>query len=819
MKIPLSWLRTYVPIEMDPMELAHRLTLAGLETTGVEIIGEGWDNIIVGHVVSVGPHPNADRLRLVTVNLGDEQLTVVCGAPNVAPDQRIAFARVGSTPINTHTGQREPLQAARIRGVVSQGMVCSARELGLGDDHQGILVLDPRAPVGMPLKEVLGDAILETEPTTNRPDWLSILGVAHEVSAITLQMTAEPPLSYWEEGPAIESLVKVFVDAPDLAPRYTGAIIQGVTVGPSPDWLQGSVTRAGLRPINNIVDITNFVMLEYGQPLHAFDYDTLGEHTVRVRRAAPGESLVTLDGQSRRLAPEMLVIADAQQPVGLAGVMGGANSEVTAATTGIFLESASFNPINIRRTAQALRHRTDASTRFERGLNPDLALNGLRRAVQLILSVCGGKAARGIYDLYSGRRPKTPILLTLARVRRVLGVDYDLGECFRVLHSLGFDADLRGDTGLLVHVPYWRSDIAIEDDLVEEIARIKGYDAVPMSFLSRGIMPHQPNPRRELREKVQDLLVGVGMQETISYAATSLEALQSVQDSAQVNQAMKLQNPLSTRPENFHAAKVEDTFRYREHMRTTLRAGILETLASNQRFIPAETGLRLFEMGRAYRKDPETDDLPRECEMAVGVLWGNRSPLNWSRQEGLLGFYDAKGVVEAVLAALRVSPEFAPTEDMLLRSGRASSVTVGGQAIGVVGEVRPIILDSFGASIGNVAFFELDLDTLLPLLPGVARTFAPLAEVPGAYRDLALVVDAGIPAAVVETIIRRHPLVEGVALFDVYTGDTVPAGKRSLAYRVHYQSPKQTLTAQAVNAAQEEILRDLERETGAALRG
>jgi len=835
MKVPVSWLMSYVPIVMPPKELAHRLTMAGLETTGVELVGEDWHDIVVGHVLEVNPHPNADRLRLATVDLGGERMTVVCGAPNVAAGQRIAFAKVGSEPIDSHTGKRERLQAARIRGVVSQGMICSARELGISDEHTGILVLPPEAPLGVPLMDVLGDAILDTEPTTNRPDWLSVLGVAHEVGAITAQIVAEPPISYLESGPAIDDLVKIVVDAPDLAPRYTASLVLGITIGPSPAWMQQLLSRAGQRPINNLVDITNYVMLEYGQPLHAFDYDRLAEHTVRVRRGAPDETLTTLDGQSRQLTSDMLVIADAHTPVGLAGVMGGANSEVTDATVNVLLESANFNPISIRHTSRALRHRTDASTRFERGLNPDLAPIGLRRATQLILALCGGQAARGIIDLYPGKKLKQPVLLTLARVRKVLGVDYDITDCFRVLHSLGFECELKGDAALLVHLPYWRSDIAIEDDLVEEIARIKGYDTVPTTFLARPIPARQPNPRRDLRERVRDLLVQAGMQETISYAVTSLEALQAVQDLSSVGQPLKLANPLSTRPDNFHAAKVQDTLRYREHMRTTLRAGILESLASNQRF--GHDGLRLFEVGRVYLPLVQPGETPAdEREHAVGVLWGDRAPLSWSRADGKAGFYDAKGVVEAILGELRLSADYTPVgaqqaaplqptsgegvvQDPLLQPGRAAIISVGGRRVGVIGEVRPAVLDSFGASEGTAAFFELDMDALLPLLPQDARAFAALVQHPAADRDLALVVDASVPEAKLEDVIRRHALVGSVTLFDIYTGEKIPAGTKSLAFRVRYQSATETLTADAIAEAQAQLLRDLERETGARLRG
>ncbi len=814
MQVPLSWLRAYVDINLTPTELANRLTMAGLETTEGHGVGADWGNMFVGHVVSVEPHPNADRLKLATVDLGSEQLTVVCGAPNVAGGQRIAFAKVGARVVDAGTGNLETLKAARIRGTVSEGMVCSERELGLGDNHTGILVLDQDAPVGMSLADYMGDALLDTDPTPNRPDWLSILGVAHEVAALTGGPMREPALSYPEDGSPIENLVTITVEAPDLAPRYTASLITGVRVGPSPQWMQERLLKVGQRPINNLVDITNYVMLEYGQPLHAFDYDTLAEKTVRVRRAAVGETLVTLDGEARPLSPDMLVIADGARSIGLAGVMGGANTEMTDATTSVLLEAASFDAANIRRTRTALRLRTEASTRFERGLNPELATVALRRATQLIVELAGGQAAQGIIDLFPGRVEPDPVILTVGRVEKVLGVSYSLEEIEQVLASLGFTTERSDDASILVSVPYWRSDITIEDDLVEEVARIKGYDSIPTTFLSRSIPPHEPQPMRDLRERVRDLLAAAGMQETLSYPLTSREALDGAHSLGDAGEPIKLSNPMNQKPEDFRPANIRDTLPYREYLRSNLRAGILDTLASNQRF--GQTGLNIFEVGRVYL--PRNGDLPDEQEVAVGVMWGDQYPLSWAKEGGKADVFDAKGIVEAVLASLGVTPEFTPAQDTLLHPGRAAAVSVAAQQVGVLGEVRSDILDSFGVSGEGVALFALNLASLLPLLPTEVQRFVPLARFQGSYRDMALLVDVDVQTSRLESIIKRHGLVESVTLFDVYAGQGVPEGKRSLAFRLHLQSPRGTLTAETINAVHAQVLRDLERETGARLR-
>ena len=799
MKIPISWLKEYVDVALPAKELAHRLTMAGLETGEVEVIGEQWENISVGLVVKAEQHPNADRLKLATVDLGIDRITVVCGGPNLAEGQKIAFAGLGARLINPQSGKLETLKAASIRGVVSQGMVCSERELGLGEDHDGILVLDDSAPVGTPLAEYLGDAVLNTEVTPNRPDWLSMLGVAYEVAALSGSGVREPDVSYPEVEPAIEQEVKVFIDDPDLAPRYTASLIKGVKVEPSPQWLQDRLIKAGQRPINNLVDITNYVMLEYGQPLHAFDFDTLGEGVIRVRRANAEEALTSLDGEQRKLTAEMLVIADAEKAVAIAGVMGGAETEVTQKTRNVLLESANFNPTSIRRTAAALQMRTEASYRFERGLNPELAPVALRRATRLIQQIVGGQASKGIADAYPGKADSAAVRFSLDRVEKVLGVRFSLDDTERVLGSLGFTFQVKGQDVLEVEPPYWRSDISIEDDLVEELARTTGYDAIPTTFLGTSIPQHHRQPERELRERAKDLLVEAGLQEVISYAVTSHATLDKAEALGEV-EPLTLRNPMS--PEQ-------------QYLRTSLRGSLLSTLEMNQRH--GQQSIRLFEVGRVYL--PDSDGLPEEREFAVGVVWGDRTPLSWTSQDGKVDFFDAKGVVQALMSGLDVREEYTAAQDPLLHPGRTASIIVAGEQVGVVGEVKPEIQEGFGISAGAVAMFEVDLAKLLPLLPQDMFSFAPLPRFPGSYRDLALVVDSNVPAAKLESLIEQHNLVDTVTIFDVYTGKGVPEGKQSIAVRINFQSKRQTLTAEAVSAAQEQIMRRLAEETGAELRG
>ncbi len=826
MKIPLSWLKSYVPVSMSPNELAHRLTMAGNEVGEVEEIGGNWDRdkVFVALVLKVDSHPNADRLSLPTLELGNgETATVVCGAPNVAAGQKIAFAKEGARLYSARSGKVEELKAAKIRGVESAGMVCSVLELGIGEDHDGILVLDDDAPVGMPLVDYLGDAVLDVEVTPNRPDCLSVLGIAHEVAALTGEQMTEPDLSYPEEGLPIEDLVRIEIADPDLCYRYTASLITGIKIGPSPQWMQDALTNAGQRPINNVVDITNYVMLEYGQPLHAFDYDNVRDKTIIVRAARPGETLVTLDGERRTLNPPMLTIADSNDAVGLAGVMGGANSEMDENTTSVLLESANFNAINTRRTRSALRMNTDASYRFERGIRAELAERGLRRATQLILEIAGGKAAKGIIDLYPGRKEPPVVKISRSRIKQVLGVDYSMSRVEGVLNSLGFErakepaglidlieaveaapAPERANT-LWMKAPYWRSDISIEEDLIEEVARVVGYDTIPTTMLSAPVPHHEPQPLRALKESIKDHLASAGMRETISYSLTTLDTLQKVDAMDGASEPLRIANPMSG---DF------------EYLRTSLKGNVLETLASNRR-ISQSDGIRIFELGRVYlpKEEAKERDLPNEKEMLVGVLSGPRSTTSWLAPQGDMGFFDAKGVLESVFGQVGVQVKYEPSEVSMMHPGRTARLVYDDITIGVIGEVHPKVLESFDLEGSPVAIFEIDVEALNQAMPQTARRYQSASRFPESYRDLALVVDADVSSSRIQFIIDRHNLVVRSTPFDVYSGKGVPTGKKSVAYRIVFQSNRETLTSEQVDKFQSDILRQLQREVGAELRG
>ena len=799
MKVPISWLKQYVDVDLPAHELAHRLTMAGIEVGEVDVIG-GWTGVFVGHVKDVRPHFNADRLRLCVVTTGSEEMEVVCGAPNVAAGQNICFAKVGADVYNTHTERYETLEAAKIRGVESRGMICSAAELGLGDDHSGIIVLPEDAPVGTLLDNYLGDIVLDLELTPNRLDCLSVLGVAREVAALTGKTVREPETNYEESGEEISKQVEIRVLDPDLCRRYTASLLKGVKIGPSPQWLQDRLTRAGLRPINNVVDVTNFVMLEYNQPLHSFDYDLIKDHTVIVRRARPGELLTTLDDEERELTTEHLVIADANNAIGLGGVMGGANSEISDDTVNVLLESATFTGANNRETAQSLGLRTEATLRFEKGLRPELAPMALRRATGLIQEVAGGTVAPGIVDILSDKGADPPVVpLTSAKLKRMLGMEVDLKQVQGVLESLGFTWESVGEAALEVTVPYWRNDVNIEEDLVEEVVRIIGYDSVPTTMISSPIPFQQPVPVIELRDQIRDLLVAAGAQEVINYPLVTLQQLEQVEHLNSAMLPLRVANPMSTD---------------REYLRTTLRASLLANLAANQG--QSSGPFHIFETGRVFW--PRDGDLPEERESVSGVLAGLRHETSWLEDENLLDFYDAKGVVEMVLDRLGVSATYEPADDPAFHPGRCAAIKAADTVLGMVGEVHPVVMERLNLESPQVAAFELFLEPILSALPGSHRQFEPLPRYPSATRDLALVMPSDVDAGQVMQLIFRHRGVDRAELFDIYVGETIPEGTKSLAFHVYFQARDRTLTNDEVNRSLDGLLRTLDRELKVTLR-
>jgi len=800
MKVSLKWLREYVDVSLAPDDLARRLTMAGIEAEVVPAVADSWQGIAVGQITAINPHPNADRLRLVTVNLGTEQETVVCGAPNLRLGDKVAFASVGAQLCDGHSGQLFRLQTAKIRGVLSSGMVCSEKELGISDSHQGILVLEAEAPLGMPLADWLGDVILDLEVTPNRPDCLSVVGIAREVAALTGQTVHLPEPGYEELDCSIEQKASVAIIDPELCPRYSASLIIGVKVASSPEWLRQRLLKYGMRPINNIVDVTNYVMVEYGQPLHAFDYEQIRGRKIIVRRAEAGEALTTLDGVERALSGDMLVIADESGAVAVAGVMGGTESEVTEKTTSILLEAANFNPASIHHTGSALKLPSEARMRFERGIRPELATVALKRATQLIIELGGGRAARGLLDVYPGRADHKPIRLSWGRLKKFLGTEFSLDQVADTLTALGFDCKVDAAVGeVWATAPYWRSDILREVDLIEEVARIVGYDKIPMTLFSEPI-PHQsPEPMFSLKRRLRDYLVGYGFQEIITYSLTSLEMLgKLLRESGSWDPLpLRVANPMTVE---------------QEYLRPSLRANLLATLALNRKH--EEGGIRFFELGKVYLRRP--NDLPDEPETLCGLMSGSRTEHSWHGGNDLFDLYDAKGVVEALLTHLGVEADFLASQDEAFHPAQQAAIVIAGNRVGMVGELHTGVLGAFEIS-DTVPLFEIDITQLLPFTLGHGL-FQPVPRFPAVERDVALVVDAAVTHKRVQEIIKGFPLVARVSLFDVYSGKQVPPGKKSLAYRITFQSPAHTLTDDEVDKVQGQILDRLYREMGATLR-
>ncbi len=807
MKVSLRWLRDYVDITTPIEELAERLTMAGLEVSEIHVIGSNWDNIVVGRLVSVDAHPDADRLRLTTVDLGEKKITVVCGAPNLMVGDKVAFADLGAQLINPYTGELTELKSAKIRGVLSEGMVCSEKELGISDSHEGILILSPDAPIGAPLSEYLGDVILDMDITPNRPDCLSIIGIAREIAALTDSKLHIPEIDYKELEAPVDSFAVIEILEPELCPRYCASVLSGVKIGPSPQWLQQRLLACGMRPISNIVDVTNYVMLEYGQPLHAFDYEGIRGKKIIVRRANTNEALTTLDGVDRNLDPGMLVIADAGRAVAVAGVMGGADAEVTSGTTTVLIEAANFNQAVVHSGSIALKLSSEASLRFEKGLSRDLPVPALRRATQLMMELSGAEAAQGIIDIYPGQKKVEPILLSTGEIKRILGVEVRNEEMVAMLTRFGFNSNPTDvKLQVLVDVPWWRTDVSCAADLVEEIARIIGYDNIPATMLSSPLPVAEPAPMLTLKRELGSLLVSCGLQEVITYSMTSLNAIKKLSPKLDLigPEPLKAANPMS---------------RELEYLRTTLRASLLSTLARNQRH--QQKGMGLFEIGRVFI--PQRGDLPQEKEMLCAVLGGLQNELFWRGDTGDVDFYVAKGVAEAVLSGLRLTANFMPGNDESLYPGKNADIFIDllhnypGDKVGVIGELHPAVVDAFELT-ETAHIVEFDVEKLLTYA-NTSYSYQQIPRYPGTIRDIALVVDERITFQQVHSIVTSFPLVSQVALFDLYSGKQVPAGKKSLAFRIIYQSNERTLSDKEVDDIQQRILDRLAKDLGATLRG
>ncbi|MDE0016612.1 MAG: phenylalanine--tRNA ligase subunit beta [Candidatus Poribacteria bacterium] len=798
MNVTLNWLKNYIDFELSPSELADRLTMLGIEVESVKELGAELKGIVVGSVTAIQPHPNADKLVLCQVDVGEtEELQIVCGAPNVREGMRAPVATIGATlPIGL------TIKRAKLRGETSQGMLCSEKELGLSEDAAGLMELSPDTPLGTSLSEALGldDIVFELEITPNRPDCLSLIGVAREIRAETGNALKLPPVDLKEDETDIQKTTSVTIEAPDLCPRYAARVIRGVKVGQSPAWLQQRLESVGVGVINNIVDITNFVLMEYGQPLHAFDYHKLAENRIVVRRAVENENITTLDEVERDLAPDMLVIADAEKPVALAGIMGGYDSEITETTADVLLESAYFNPSSIRATAKTLGISTEASYRFERGADPGAVLAALDRATQLIAELAGGSICKGVVDVYPGEQPLHQIQFRPERVNFILGTAIEATEMAEILSDLGFEVKADGTGNYQVTVPTFRSDLTREIDLIEEIARVYGYDNIPTTLPKGDIPVPAPNPSTEVRKRIKHFLLAAGMMEAINYSFCDPNGFDKIRFAADHprRDVLKLQNPLS--PEM-------------SVLRTTLLPNLLEN-AQHNRNHQIDT-IALFEIGSVFIRN----GAEKEPERVTGILAGQVGDGVYSNPYREPDFYDIKGVVEGILEVCGiVDYTLEKTDAPTFHPGRNAAVLSSNKQIGIFGEAHPEVLENYDLPY-KAYLFDFDMEALVDAAI-FAKRFEPIPVYPKVERDLAIVVDKAVLSDMPTGLIYATggELVESVRLFDVYEGEQVPEGKKSLAYAITYHSATETLTDKAVNALHDKVVKRLNQELGAELR-
>ena len=789
MKVSLNWLRDYVEIRMGLKELINLLTMSGLEVEEATSVGEGFEKVVVVEIQSIRKHPNADRLSLVEAKTNQETYSIVCGATNIRAGQKVPLALVGARLPNGIEIKR-----SKIRGVTSEGMLCSEIELALGQDASGIMILPSHVPLGVDLGEAMGskDTILDISITPNRPDCLCVIGVAREIAALTHQKVKYPFSSLSDRGEGIHQKASVTILDQDLCPRYVARMIEDVKIGPSPRWMSNRLEKIGIRSISNVVDVTNYVMMEYGQPLHAFDFELLEEGRIVVRRAKEGEEFVTLDGVKRTLDREMLMICDGAKPVAIAGVMGGRNSEIKDDTKRVLLESAYFDPAGNRRTSKKIGLETEAAYRFGRGIDYGGCLSAANRAAQLIQELAGGRIVEGVIDVYPSPIKPSPIRLSVKKIHQILGTDVASEQVKNYLEDLELDVRQEDEDVLVVTPPSFRGDLEREIDLIEEIARMDGYEKIPIT-LPKG-PPSLEGRTKELlvERKARDTLITHGFHEVINYSFTSPASWDKIGLSPDDPKRRHLQilNPLT---EDFSV------------MRTTLVPGLLETARYN--LSRKNSNLKLFELKKVFLPR-EGERLPREIKFLAGLAMGYDRDAHWAFSPRPVDFYDIKGCIEDLLDILQIrEARFDQAEDIpYLHPGKASRLVLDDDTVGVLGEAHPQALAHYEIH-GKVYLFEMDFDKLVKWTKEEKR-FQPLPKFPAVYRDLSVVIDQSLKAEEVMEAIRgfREPFVEEIRLFDIYEGPPIPERKKGISYRIRYQASDRTLTDEEVNQYHEKIL-------------
>ena len=804
MFVSYKWLAEYVDLSgVTPDELAEKITRSGIEVEGVDVLNEGMKGIVIGHVVEKEPHPDADKLNKCQVDLGnDEIVQIICGAKNVDKGQKVAVATVGAVlPGNFK------IKKAKLRGEVSHGMICSLQELGFEaklvakEYSEGIFVFPSDTEVGVDALQQLNrdDAVLELGLTPNRADALSMLGVAHEVAAILNRDVKYPEISYVSTAEKASDAVKIKVEATEDNPLYVAKVIKNVTIAPSPLWMQSRLMAAGIRPHNNVVDITNYVLIEYGQPLHSFDYDRFGSKEILVRRANDGEKIKTLDEQERTLTTDHLVITNGTEPVALAGVMGGANSEVQSDTKTVLLESALFNGQRIRTASKDHGLRSEASARYEKGVDPKRVHAAAERAAQLISLYAGGEVLEGSVEVQSATFEPAVVKTTVNKINRVLGMDISAEEIKAIFDRLGFDVETDNSV-ITVTVPTRRGDITIEEDLVEEVARLYGYDNIPTTLPIGQAIPGKLTDYQEKRRKVRRYLEGSGLYQAITYSLTSEE--KAAKYALEVSELTKLALPMSEE---------------RSVLRLSLLPHLLDALKYN--LARQMDQVALYEIGSVFLSEGK-DQQPLEKERlsaAVTGLWHSHS---WQAEKKPVDFYVVKGIVDGLVELLGLTNQiqYKQANRAGMHPGRTAELFLGDKLIGFIGQVHPTAQKELDLT--ETYVFELSLVDLLTATVEETR-FEIIPRFPSISRDIALVVDKNVVVGDIEQIITEAggKLLKDVSVFDLYEGDRLEEGKKSVAFSLRYFDPERTLTDEEVTKTHEKVLNAVEEKLGATLRG
>ena len=804
MRVSYKWLKEYVDIPVSPEELAEKITMAGVAVENIEYPGRGLDKIVTGRIESISPHPDADKLVVCRINIGSETLQVVTGAPNVRESQIILLALVGATL----PGGK--ITKAKLRGVESFGMLCSAQEMGLDpknfppDQQEGILEFAADTPLGLDARELLGldDAILELELTPNRADCLSMVGVAREVSAVLGTKVKMPEIKVGETSEVIDGQVTVTINNPELCGRYVGRLIRNVKIEPSPVWMQHRLQAAGIRPISNIVDVTNYVLMELGQPLHAFDYDKLRDHAIIVRKAEPGEKIHSLDDVERELSPEMLVIADPARPVAIAGVMGGLDTEITGETASVLIESAYFNPASIHRTSKTLALQSESSMRFAKGIDPNGCLLAANRACQLIQEMGAGKNVKGAVDNFPVPRDNAVIRLRPERAALIIGTDVPTSQIKDIMIKLGFGV-AEDSKGFLVEVPTRRGDISAEIDLIEEVARLFGYNNIPTTLPEGASTEGRKTVAQAVADEVIDVMTGGGLTEIITLSFMNPKVLDTLNLPADdpLREVVTVENPLSEE---------------QRILRTTMLHGIFDIMSRNT--ARKNKDLAFFEVGRVFTP-VKGEKLPKETlTLAAGVMGRTRS--GWQTGAAEMDFYYLKGVLETLMDTLNITRyNIAPeTANPTFHPGRTARIELAGNVVGVIGEVHPNVTDNYRLS-EKVLALQVNLEELISAVGGT-RKYSQLPKYPAIERDIAIVVSKDVLSADVNRTIRKNAgqLLESISLFDLYEGEQIKEGYKSMAFALRFQAPDRTLTDEEVNTIHEKIQKALQDSLGAELR-